>query len=296
LASFFAFLIRRDPSYESGALIRRGASDGPRTYLHLLRRGGRGCVGERSGRYGRIVALASYPEARSRGGRAVQLTEVSVLGVRSSVTVFRHRSTALRFVLIPTIHFGRPEYYRRIAERLARCQLVVAEQYDGPSSTGLAYGTALRLSLQRRGGPLVRQDIDYQALGVSTVWPDGELLPGRHRRLPLWGWLDLVVMVPFLTVAMAVGGRHWLLRRNLEVSDDSEPRMRSSFLHRVVLEERDELLVAAITRIHQERNGQAIDVAIVYGAAHMPAVVQTLAGRLGYRPERGGEWLVAIDF
>jgi hypothetical protein len=106
----------------------------------------------------------------------------------------------------------------------------------------------------------------------------------------------LVLMVPLLTVAMAVGGRNWLLRRNFEVSDDSEPRMRSSFLHRVILEERDELLVAAVTRIHEERNGEAIDVAVAYGAAHMPAVVQTLVGRLGYRPIRGGEWLLAIDF
>jgi hypothetical protein len=226
----------------------------------------------------------------------MQLTEVSVLGVRSSVTVFRHRSTPMRFVVIPTIHIGLPEYYRRIAERLARCELVVAEQYDGPSSTGLAYVTALRLSLQQRGEKLVHQDIDYQALGVRTVWPDGELLAGRRKRLPLWGWLDLILMVPFLTITMAVGGRNWLLRRNFEVSDDSEPRMRSSFLHRVILEERDELLVDAVTRIHQERNGEAIDVAIAYGAAHMPAVVQSLVGRLGYRPERGAEWLLAIEF
>ena len=226
----------------------------------------------------------------------MQLTEVSVLGVRSSVTVFRHGETPMRFVLIPTIHMGRPGYYQRITERLTRCQLVVAEQYDGPSSTGLAYVTALRLSLQRRGGKLVHQDIDYSALGVATVWPDGELLAGRRQRLPIWGWLDLLLMVPFLTVTMAVGGRNWLLRRNFEVSDDSEPRMRSSFLHRVMLDERDENLVAAVERIHTERNGEAIDVAIAYGAAHMPAVVQTLVARLGYRPDRGAEWLLAIDF
>jgi hypothetical protein len=226
----------------------------------------------------------------------MQLTEVSVLGVRSSVTVFRHRGTPLRFVLIPTIHIGRPEYYRRIAERLARCQLVVAEQYDGPSSTGLAYVTALRLSLQQQGGKLVHQDIDYQALGLPIVWPEGKLYRGRRQRLPLLGWLDLVMMVPFLTVTMAVGGRNWLLRRNLEINDDSEPRLRSSYLHRKLVEERDQLLVAAVSRIHEERSDQAVDVAIAYGAAHLPAVVQTLVGQLGYRPERGAEWLLAIEF
>jgi hypothetical protein len=225
----------------------------------------------------------------------VQITEVSIVGVRSVVAVFKHRSTPLRFVILPTIHFGRPEYYRQMADRLARCQLVVAEQYDGPSSTGLAYVTALRLTLQRRDGTLVHQDIDYQALGVPTVWPEGELLPGRHRRLPWLGWLDLVLLVPLLTVSMAVGGRQWLLRRNFEINDNSEPRIfRSSFLNRAVLEERDVQLVDAVTSIHEERSGQAIEVAIVYGAAHMPAVIQTL-GRLGYRPQRGAEWLLAID-
>ena len=225
----------------------------------------------------------------------LQLTEVSVLGVRSSVTVFRHRHAPMRFVLIPTIHLGRPDYYQKIAERLARCQLVVAEQYDGPSSTGLAYVTALRLSLQRRGGRLVHQDIDYQALGVPTLWPDGTLKPARRRRMSAWGWLDLVVMVPVLTVAMAVGGRSWLMRRNFEVSDDSEPRLRWSFLNRLMLDQRDRQLVAAVTGIHEARHGEAIDVAVVFGAAHMPAVVRTLAEQLGYRAERG-DWIRAIDF
>jgi hypothetical protein len=70
---------------------------------------------------------------------------------------------------VPVIHIGRPDYYRSVAERLARCHLIVAETYDGPSSTGLAYALALRLTRQRRGGKLVHQDIDYAKLGVPTV-------------------------------------------------------------------------------------------------------------------------------
>lgn len=60
--------------------------------------------------------------------------------------------------------------------------------------------------------------------------------------------------------------------------------------------EQDDNLVGELTRIHEQRGGEAIEVAIVYGAAHLPAVVQALVGRLGYRPERGGQWLLAIDF
>jgi hypothetical protein len=224
----------------------------------------------------------------------MQIVEVGLLGVRTSVIVFQHRSKSLRFVLIPVAHMGRPDYYRRIADRLAVCQLIVAEGYDGPSSTGLAYTIALRLSRQRHGGELVHQDIDYEALGVPTVWPDG-VRRGRHQRLGLWGWLDLVLMVPFLTIAMAAGGRNWLLRRNFEINDDTKPRMRWSLMQKVVLEERDADLIAALTRIHEQHDGEPVDVGVIYGAAHFPAVVQALTDGLGYRTQGRGEWLTAID-
>ncbi|WP_328476332.1 hypothetical protein OHA21_21620 [Actinoplanes sp. NBC_00393] len=226
----------------------------------------------------------------------MQLTEVSMLGLRSSVTTFRHRSAALRFVVIPVVHIGRPDYYRRIAQLIAGSHVVIAEQYDGPSSTGLAYLTAMRLSRQRHSRGLVHQDIDYAALGVPVIWPDGETLPGRRARIPLAGWLDLILLVPVLTFTMAVGGRDYLLRRGLEISDDTDPRLRTKFFQRIMLDERDELLTAAITTLHTERADEPIEIAIVYGAAHMPAVVRTLTGGLGYRPQRGGEWLLAFDF
>ena len=113
----------------------------------------------------------------------MQITEVSVVGVRTSILVLHRRGTPLRFVLVPTIHVGRPAYYRQIARRLTQCQLVIAEGNDRPSSTGLACTIALRLTRQRRGGRLVHQDINYRALEVPIVWPDGSRPNGRRRGL-----------------------------------------------------------------------------------------------------------------
>jgi hypothetical protein len=226
----------------------------------------------------------------------VQITEVSVVGVRSSVLVFQRRGTPLRFVLIPTIHIGQRNYYQKIADRLSRCQLIVAEGDDGPSSTGSAYAIALRLSRQKRGGTLVHQDINYEALGVPVMWPDDLRPTGRRQGLGWWGWLDLVVLVPFLVITMAVGGRNWLLRQSFEVSDSSEPRLRWSLMTKALLEKRDQFLVNTLTKIDQERHDEAIDVGVVYGAAHFPAIVRVLSDRLGYHPQRGGDWLTAIDF
>jgi len=163
----------------------------------------------------------------------MQLTEVSIVGIRTSVTVFRRHAGGLKFVVIPVIHIGRPDYYRAVAERLRPCHAVVAEQYDGPSSTGLAYVTALRLARQRIGRDLVHQDIDYASLGVPVIFPDGDLGldVGPDRRMPAAGWADVALFTPALALDMALDGPEWLAGRHLDIDDDSEPEFRSRFLH-----------------------------------------------------------------
>jgi hypothetical protein len=227
----------------------------------------------------------------------MQITEVSVLGVRSAVVALRHPERPLRFVLIPMVHIAQARFYRQVADRLRKCQLIVAEGYDGPSSVGLAYAVALRVTRQRSAARLVHQNLDYEALGVPVVWPEGLYPSESHwRRMPVLGWLDVVLLVPALVVMMAMGGRNWLLRRNLEVSDDTEPRLFLSFLQKMFVHDRDRDLLAALAQIHETRADEPIDVAVVYGAAHMPAVVNGLRDRFGYRTQRGGDWLTAIDF
>jgi hypothetical protein len=231
-------------------------------------------------------------------GVDVQVTEVSVVGVRCAVIALKRADTPLRFLLFPMVHVGRPDYYADVATRLRRCDLIVAEGYDGPSSTGRAYVTAMRLTGRRAASPLVHQDIDYAAAGVPVVWPEG-LDPDerRHTRMPFTGWLDMAVMVPVLSTTMLVGGRDWLLRRRFEVDDDTDVRAsRCAWLDRKIVEERDDQLVQALAQLHETRSTEDITVGIVYGAAHMPAVVRAMSNRYGYRPRRGGEWLTAIEF
>lgn len=219
---------------------------------------------------------------------------MSVIGIRTSITVFRRRTGGLRFVVIPTIHIGRPDYYRAIAERLRPCVAVIAEQYDGPSSTGLAYVTALRLTRQRIGCDLVHQDIDYAALGVPIIFPDAHLGPAPQpdRRMPAEGWLDVALLTPALALDMALSGREWLA----EGRYDSTPTAGWDFLTRKLITERDELLIGVLREIDGEFAAEDMEVAVVFGAAHMPAVVRELAGRLGYRPAPGARWLTAVDF
>jgi hypothetical protein len=63
---------------------------------------------------------------------------------------------------------------------------------------------------------------------------------------------------------------------------------------RLILDERDKLLLDALASIHEQRRNEPIEVAVVYGAAHMRAVVHYLSIRFGYRPA-DADWLDVFE-
>jgi hypothetical protein len=62
----------------------------------------------------------------------------------------------------------------------------------------------------------------------------------------------------------------------------------------LVHDDRDAHLLAALARIHEARCDEAIEVAIVYGAKHMPAVVVYLSRRFGYWAG-DAEWMTVFE-
>ncbi|HEX5542790.1 MAG TPA: hypothetical protein VFX60_14710 [Micromonospora sp.] len=226
----------------------------------------------------------------------MQITEVTDFGLRSAVLTLARSGSPLRFVLYPMVHVGQADFYRQVARRLRQCDLIVAEGYDGPSSTGLAYAIAIRLTRQRSGSRIIHQDINYQELGIPVIWPERLFRnTARRNRMPWWGWLEVALLTPILTVMMAVGVRKWVLRRGYEVSDDSDVRIFLRFLQKPLVNDVDRDLLAALCEIHEARHTEPIQVAVVYGAGHVPAVIQGLYERYRYRA-RSGEWLDIIDF
>ncbi|GGN44641.1 hypothetical protein FHR83_004544 [Actinoplanes campanulatus] len=228
----------------------------------------------------------------------MRLTEMSGTCYRTSISVLGRPGGGIRWVLIPTIHMGHADYYWEIWQRLRTCQAVIAEQYDGPSSTGLAYITAMRWTGQRVARQLVHQDIDYGALDVPIIFPDAHLGPEARpdRRLPRETWAGLAVMTPVLAIQMALTGSGLVEgMTSLELTDESRPRFADDYLTRIILTERDDLLLGAIGEIDGEFAAEDMEVAVVFGALHIPVVVRELR-RIGHRVEPGTRWLTAIDF
>ena len=215
----------------------------------------------------------------------MQIIEVTDLGVRSAVIRLRHRETALQFVLYPMIHMAKPAFYAAVTARLRQADVVVVEGVGGGGREGSVLVGALTLSYRvlrfNRRAKLVEQDIDYAALGVPVIRPDvsQEEFAAGWRRVPLahrlivWCVLpvdrdgaplrrypdDLVAVDGAERPALAGGGGRRRLVAGMEAAFGGE---------------RDDRLLAVLCRLHEERGGEGIEVAVVYGAGHVPAIVR----------------------
>lgn len=232
----------------------------------------------------------------------MQIIEVTAMGVRSAVINLQRRETPLRFVVFPMVHFGRPEYFAAVAERASRCALVVAEGKGQSKRKESLSGLAYRL-LRHRRSRLVVQDLREETLGVPVVRPDLSRDEIRHRlrQLPIPTYLlaRLVwVVKPWVALYVLLFGARRFLARELALDDDSpyvepSPGQPWESIDRVIVDDRDVALLDALSKIHEDRCDEAIDVAVIYGAAHMPAVIHGLLNRHGYRA-RGAEWLTVF--
>jgi hypothetical protein len=224
----------------------------------------------------------------------MDIIDVNDIGVRTVVLELRRKGTPCRFTIYPMIHLGEASFYRAVSARLARHDLIVAEGITGPSPT-TRYITQIYRSrrLQSRLGLQV-QTRDLFDVGVPLVTPDmtGPELERRWRAIGLPERAMWYAMAPAARLYFDMFASRELLASYLQTDSDTlaieEP---SGFvLDEIITDQRDVLLCEAVTRIHNERCEEDINVAVVYGAAHVAPLVKHLGVRHGYVP-RSGEWL-----
>jgi pheromone shutdown protein TraB len=119
------------------------------------------------------------------------------------------------------------------------------------------------------------------------------------RRVPLLHRLMIWCVLPLVVVVRLFGGTRIIWSRSMERNDlpspeeeemaDLYPELEAAFGG-----ERDDRLLAALYQLHEERSAEDIEVAVVYGAGHVAAIVRRLRDKYGYRP-RSADWLTVAD-
>lgn len=232
----------------------------------------------------------------------MQIVEANDYSVRVAELRLRRRGSPLQFVLYPMLHVASPAFYLDVAERLGGVDLIVAEGGNGPSRAGDRLTSSYRMMAADQSLGLVVQDLDFDALGIPVIRPDpaGYQFDTRWQTVPRWQRTAMHTIGSSVTAAQRLLGSRFLQQGLSHMSLDDLPSQTEILtsdplpdVERVVLSERDELLVAALNKVHQQRSHEAITVAVVYGARHMRAVVNQFSRPLDY-VVHGGDWLTVM--
>lgn len=232
----------------------------------------------------------------------MQIIEHSMVGTRSAVLRLRSRGAELQFVVFPMIHVASPAFYAAVADRLRRCDLLIVEGVGGRSALSWALTLTYRVIPANKRSGLVVDNIPYRRLGVPVVNADvttAELAEG-WRAMPWKHRLTVWFMIPLVVVAQFFAGTRRMLSPEVEVNDlptpHEEAMLASEFgehFERLLVGDRDELVLDVLSELVRTRSAERIDVAVVYGAGHVPAIVRGLYQRHGYRP-RTADWLTVL--
>jgi len=225
-----------------------------------------------------------------------------VTGVRSAVITLRAPDRPQRIVLFPMMHLGAPAFYAGVTARLGQCAVVLAEGISEHSLITRGLTTSYRLPGRRGRLGLVEQQIDYSRLSAEVINPD---MTGRQLRAG-WHAVPILQRAVLLFLALVAGAAFWLLgtRRMLaryaaaeDLPDAAEVMLRdqAGALTELLLDRRDALLAAALDEVLVQHRDETIDIAVVYGAGHMPGLTRYLVAKYEFRP-REAEWLTVFDF
>jgi hypothetical protein len=231
----------------------------------------------------------------------MQIVEVSSFGVRSAVITLRRRGSPLRFVLYPMVHMASEGFFREVRRRLKTAGIIVVEGvWRGNSRKGVVLVRALTFSYRvlkfNRRANLVEQDIDYSAYPVPIVHPDlsaAEFADG-WKKLSLSNRLLMWVFLPMIVIGRLFGGSRWLWDKAMEETDLPDVETLPDEFDEVLLGERDRRLLEALYRVHEKNQDEDLEVAVVYGAGHVTAIVRGLLERCGYKP-RSADWVTVVN-
>jgi len=229
----------------------------------------------------------------------MQFLESSVIGLRAA----RHRLVAddhpAEVTLLPMLHVGEQRFFDRVAAEAQSHDVVLVE---GVRSRTVWFLTrAYRWLPLKRLGLVAQGRISPSHGGAEVIHAD--ISPDEFERL--WRALPWWQRFAFAAAGLAYGA--WL---RLSASRASIARRQSTTdlpdrgialahdtpvggFFSVILHARDAHLAGVLAAELGKARGRPVRIAVVYGAAHMPAVLAELRAHGGFRPVES-EWLEVI--
>lgn len=229
----------------------------------------------------------------------MQLLETSVFGLRAA----RHRLTSpdhpAEVTLFPMVHVGEAAFFDRVAAEALSHDVVLVE--------GVQARTAHLLTRAYAWAPLARLGLVVQGRitpdggGAEIVLADvtGPEFETLWRNVPVWLRMAFTLGAPLYGLWLKLTATRRSLIRHL--AQDDLPDRDIALMHdtaaerplNALLHARDKHLRMVLRHQLDRARDTRRRIAVVYGAAHMPAVLAELRAHGDFRPTESA-WLDAI--
>jgi hypothetical protein len=231
----------------------------------------------------------------------MQFIEKNSFNVRSAVYHLKKDHSPLEYVIFPMIHVGSAEFYKEVSQRLASCDLILAEGVKSRRVDMLTRSYRIVKYIRRMDLVTQQDGMDIESLRSKMLNADMEssVFDERWSTLPIQIRLQLLVLVPIFATYLFFSGTRETLAENLALDDfptneelinydeDFEP------LDSLIIQERDWTLIDHIRKLESQENVPK-RVGILYGARHMRNTMSFLMQKLNYHIAKA-EWVKVFD-
>ena len=231
----------------------------------------------------------------------MQIIEKSALGVRTAIYKLVSRTRASEITVFPMIHVGEPRFYRQVKDRLSDMDLILFEGVSGETACRISQAYSL-FPDKNRNGLIVQPELnpDHFAGELIHADIDGEAFEKEWEKLPWKLRLLLNIISPFYGIYTRyfVDSRAYYETAGLELLSGRDDIFASEdllLLDDLILVKRDKLLIKKLDELIETHAYESVKIAVVFGAAHMRAVLRHLVKKLDFFVAES-EWMTIVDW
>lgn len=224
----------------------------------------------------------------------MQFLESSMFGVRSARLSFTSPTSPVRITLFPMLHVGEPEFYDVTYRDALGHDVVLIEGLRSPITARITRSYRWLVGSKAMAGLVVQPRFPGDGASARIVHADlpHEEFVREWRAVPIWLRAAIYILAPLVGLCRRYSSRARLAK---DLSCDDQPSMsellamspETGALTQAVVHARDRRLVEVLGG--ELDRGEPLRIAIVYGAAHMRAVVREITGPRGFVVE-ATEW------
>lgn len=220
----------------------------------------------------------------------MQILESSVLGLRAARLTFTSKESGRTVTLFPMVHIGIPEFYRQVYEDALAHDAVLIEGVRSPITTRITRSYRWIVGAKRLGlvvQPKLAETSDGRA-NIIHADLSHEEFTREWRRVPFHLRIALYLAAPVYGIYQRWFGTVEGLARGHSIDDVLGRDEALSWtpalggISDALLVARDARLIERFSEVLAAPIEETRNVAVVYGGAHMRAVISELTRRREY--------------